>query len=167
MSRVTEKLPPCRAGHVGMVALWVKRLTHSQQRLRLMLLVWSVLCKPKAMTEGGGDALCHIPQGPPKYRPSDKHPEEGEGPAVTEVASHAGCRLPGAQTWVAVVPRSLPPHSPPPPNFRHASSGARSFSKLTAQSICAEGHTSYWTRPGSRQGWRTPVARPSLVTARL
>lgn len=26
----------------------------------------------------------------------------------------------------------------PPPNFRHASSGARSFSKLTAQSICAE-----------------------------
>ena len=34
---------------------------------------------------------------------------------MTEVASHAGCRLPGAQTWVAVVPRRLPPHSPHPP----------------------------------------------------
>ena len=53
MSRVTERLPPGRAGHVGMDALWVKRLTHSQQRLRLMLLVWSVLCKPKAMTGPG------------------------------------------------------------------------------------------------------------------
>lgn len=124
-----------------MDALWVKGLTHSQQRLHLMLLVWLVLCKPKAMTGARGDAPCHIPQGPPKYRPSDKRPEEGEGPAVTEVASHAGCRLRGAQTWVAVVPRHLPPHHhprPPPPNFRHASSGARSFSKLTAQSICAE-----------------------------
>lgn len=166
MSRVTKRLRPCRAGHVGMDALWVKRLTQGQQRLRLMLLVWAVLCKSKAMTGAGGDAPCHIPQGPPKYRPSDKRPEEGEGPAVTEVASHAGCRLRGAQTWVAVVPRCLPPH-PSHPDFRHASSGAWSFSKLTARSICTEGHTSYWTRPGSRQGWRTPVARPSLVSARL
>lgn len=56
-----------------------------------MLLVWSVLCKPKAMV--GGDTLCHIPQGPLKYRPSDKCLEEGAGAAVTAVGSQGavGC----------------------------------------------------------------------------
>ena len=72
-----------------------------------MLLVWSVLCKPKAMVGEGGNAPCHIPQGPLKYRPSDKCPEEGEGPAVTAVGSHVGYRLWGAQTRVEVVPRHL------------------------------------------------------------
>lgn len=93
-----------------------------------MLLVWSVLCKPKAMVEG--DALCHIPQGPLKYRPSDKCLEEGEGPAMTAVGSHAGCRLLGAQTREGVVRRHLLP------DFRHTGSGAQSFSKLTARNTC-------------------------------
>lgn len=178
MSRVTKRLRPCRAGHVGMDALWVKGLTHSQQRLHLMLLVWSVLCKPKAMTGARGDAPCHIPQGPPKYRPSDKRPEEGEGPAVTEVASHAGCRLRGAQTWVAVVPRHLPPHHHPrPPRTSDTLAPEHGLSANSQHRASArKTHSTEHLRGGTHvlldktrkpSGWRTPLARPSLVTARL
>lgn len=124
-----------------------------------MLLVWSVLCKPKAMV--GGDALCHIPQGPLKYRSSDKCLEEGEGPAVTAVGSHGGCRLLGAQTPGGGGSKA------PPPGLQTHWFRSTVFHQTHSTEHLPEGHTSYWTRPGSRQGGRTPAARPSLIAASL